>query len=165
MADANDPQIIRLSSRVGEPIESEADLSLAEESLDASWEFVRLYGNPEWDFLQPDTPAIAKTIALSAASRCYQNPSGFTMERGDSVTFQRYDDFAKGAELTRAEIAALKKVSKSSGRVVSLSISNPDIYQSRGKRSKRQVFEQRLRVGDPYFRPVSIYTWREDGSF
>lgn len=159
MADPEDPQIIRLASRVGEPITEPADLSLAEESLDASWEFVRLYGKPEWEFLGADTPAIAKTIALSAASRCYQNPSGFVMERGDSVTFQRYDDFAKGAELTRAEIAALKKVSSTGGRVTSLSTTNPDMYQSRGKRSDRTIYENKVRVGDPYFRTVSIYTW------
>lgn len=159
MADANDPEILRLASRIGEPIESEADLSLAEESLDAAWEWVRTYGSLEWSFVDASTPGIARTIALSAAARVFQNPSGFVSERGDSVTFTRYEDFAKGAELTRAEIAALKKVSATGGRVRSLTVTNPDIYQARGKRSANPLYEHQVRVGDPYFRPVSIYSW------
>ena len=159
MADPNDPQILRLASRIGEPIESAADLSLAEEALDAAWEWVRVWGREEFSFLDPTTPGIAKSIALSAAARCYQNPSGFVSERGDSVTFERYDDFAKGAELTRAEIAALKKVAGTGGRVQSIALVNPDMFPARGKRSVNALTEHRLRVGDPYFQAVSFYTW------
>lgn len=159
MADPNDPQILRLAARIGEPIESAADLSLAEEALDAAWEWVRVWGREEFSFLDPTTPGIAKSIALSAAARCYQNPSGFVSERGDSVTFERYDDFAKGAELTRAEIAALKKVAGTGGRVQSIALVNPDMFPARGKRSVNALTEHRLRVGDPYFQAVSFYTW------
>lgn len=159
MADPNDPEILRLASRIGEPIQSPADLSLAEEALDAAWEWVRLYGQLEWSFLDGSTPGIAKTIALSAASRCYQNPSGFVTERGDSVTFTRHEDFAQGAELTRAEIIALQKASKTGGRVVSLQTVNVDMFDARSKRSQREIYEHKVRVGDPYFRPISIWSW------
>lgn len=159
MADARDPQIVRLAARMGEEIVDPVDVSLAEECLDAAWEWVRAEGAPEWDFSDPSTPAIAKSTALSAAARCYQNPSGFVSERGDAVTFERYEDFAKGAELTKAEIAILKRVSKRGGRVTSIALSNPDIFPAREKGRQDQMQTINAQLGDPYREPIQLPWW------
>lgn len=159
MADARDPQILRLAGRIGEPIQDEVDVSLAEESLDAAWEWVRAEGSPEWDFSDPSTPAMAKTVALSAAARCFQNPSGFVSERGDAVTFERYEDFAKGAELTKAEISILQRLSKRGGRVASIAMTNPDIFPALGKDRRSQIQTIDAQLGDPYHRPVQLPWW------
>lgn len=159
MADARDPQIVRLAALVAEEIVDEVDVSLAEECLDAAWEWVRAEGAPEWDFADPSTPSMAKTVALSAASRCYQNPSGFVSERGDAVVFERYEDFAKGAELTKAEVAILKRLSKRGGRVTSISLTNPDIFPAREKTGRNGMQTTPVQLGDPYRQPITLPWW------
>jgi hypothetical protein len=121
----------RLAARVGEPIESAEEIALAEEVLAEASALVRHYGRP-W----PDpatTPAVATAITVAAAARGYLNPAGFSMERSDMATFQRQDDHASGCSLTRAEIAALKEYSNSSG-IISVGFTNPDRPAPRGKR-------------------------------
>lgn len=161
MADPRDPQILRLAARVGEEIAEPAELSLAEECLDAAWEWIRLEGDPTWDFTDPATPNLAKSFALSAASRCYQNPSGFVSERGDMVTFERYEDFAKGAELTPQEIQGIRKVARTGGRVTSIRLTNPDIFPARGKGAgnNSQIQSAYVMVGDPYHQPIVLPHW------
>jgi hypothetical protein len=159
MADPNDPQILRLAARVGEPIQDAADLSLAEACLEDAWEWVRIHGALEWSFEDPSTPGIAKTVALSAASRGYQNPAGFVSERGDSVTFERNPDFAKTVEPSRAEIAALKRANKTAGRVVSLQVTNPDQYRARGREVRPATQIYPTVVGDPDHGTIDLYGW------
>lgn len=159
MADPNDPQIARLAARLGEAITTEVELEMAEECLDAAWSWVCSYGKPEWSFNDPTTPSFAKMVALSAAHRAYQNIGGFIEERADSVTAQRAPDYAKGTELTRQEIAGIRREAGSAGRVVSLQLTNPDIFPSRGKRSESQIRTIRWGVGDPYSQPIQIPFW------
>lgn len=153
------PELAGLVARTGEPIETPADQALAEACLEDAWNWVRLYGKPEWGYLEPGTPGIARTVAVSAAARCYQNPSGFISERGDSVTFERYDDFAKGAEPTQQEIAAIRRAGNQGGRITSLSIVNPDMLRTRTPRRRNSLSVRYTGVGDPNRRPVPIAGW------
>lgn len=103
----------RLSARVGEPITSTEEIALAEEVLAEASALVRHYGRA-W----PDpntTPAVATAITVAAAARGYLNPAGMQMERSDSATFNRHDDYAVGCELTKAEIRALKEYNLNGG--------------------------------------------------
>jgi glucuronate isomerase len=159
MADPNDPQILRLAARLGEPVETDDDLSLAEACLNEAWEWARIHGAPEWSFEDPSTPGIAKTVVLSAAMRGYQNVPGFLNERGDSVTFERHEAFAKGTEFTAQEIAALKKASRTGGRVTSLRLTNPDQYRARGRKVTPSILAYPTYVGDPDHGTVNLYGW------
>lgn len=105
--------IERLSARVAEPIESEEELALAREVLEAASDEVRHYGR---NWLTPeDAPAVAITITVAAAARGYINPSGLSMERSDAVTFNRTDEFASGTALTKSEQKILKVYSRRGG--------------------------------------------------
>jgi hypothetical protein len=98
---------------VGEPITSAEDIALAEEVLAEASALVRHYGRA-W----PDpetTPAVATAITVAAAARGFLNPAGMQMERSDSATFNRHDEYAAGCSLTRAEIAALKEYNVNGG--------------------------------------------------
>lgn len=120
--------IERLSARVGEEIASDEERALAEGVLREASTWVRHYGRP-W----PDptvAPAAAVDITIAAAARGYLNPGGFQMERGDSQTFNRLEDYAKGTELTRSEIEVLKPYRLRSS-LVSLALVNPDRPMSR----------------------------------
>lgn len=153
-------EVLRLEARIGEPIETPADIALAEACLEEAWEWVRLHGNPEWGYLEPGTPGIARTTALAAASRCFQNPSGFVSERGDSVTFQRHDDFAQGAQLTQQEIAGLRRAGRQGGRVTSIPLVNPDMFRPRSYGLNSAATAYQVGVGDPDREPVTIYAPR-----
>jgi hypothetical protein len=103
----------RLAARVGEAIDSPEEIALAEEVLAEASALVRHYGRA-W----PDpetTPAVATAITVAAAARGYLNPAGMQMERSDTATFNRHDDYAVGCELTKAEIRALKEYNLSGG--------------------------------------------------
>lgn len=164
MLDATDPQVVKLSARVFEPIETPAELALATECLESAWEWVRIHGALEWDYLDPSTPGIARTVALNAAARCYDNPSGYIEERGDSVQFKRGDDFAKGSELTAAEVAALKRSTNThKASIVSVPLSNPDTYQPRRLGRERRYQQITVGVGDVDHRPITFYDWRLNG--
>jgi len=113
----------RLAARVGEPIESAEEIALADEVLAEASALVRHYGRA-W----PDpetTPAVATAITVAAAARGYLNPAGYQMERSDSATFNRHDEYASGCSLTKAEIAALK-VYNLNGGLIAVGFSNPD---------------------------------------
>lgn len=153
------PQVELLAARIGEPIETEEDMALAEASLSAAWDWVRLYGKPEWSPDEYGTPGIAQTIALSAASRAYQNPAGYTMERADSVTFNRHDTFAQGAELTRAEISALKLAAGSRATVTSVAMTNPETFVSRRDVSKDYDKVTWFAHQNPHFKPLPLIGW------
>jgi len=123
--------IDRLAARVGEEIVTTEELALAEGVLREASTWVRHYGRPWEDVTK--VPAAAVDIVVAAAARGYLNPSGFQMERGDSQTFNRLEDFAKGTELTRSEIEVLKPY-RVRGSVISLAMSNPDRPLSRNAR-------------------------------
>ncbi len=125
--------VAALASRVGEPIEGEQDIALADAVLAEASALVRHHADEAW----PDgstVPAVAVAITVAAAARAYLNPSGFQMERGDAVTFNRTEDYAAGAALTRAEINILKSLSRL-GNVHSLPLSNPDVIRPRSSAS------------------------------
>lgn len=127
--------VAALAARVGEPIEGEQDIVLADAVLAEASALVRHHADEAW----PDgsvVPAVAVAITVAAAARAYLNPSGFQMERGDAVTFNRTDDYAAGAALTRAEINILKSLSRL-GNVNSLPLSNPDTMRPRSSRVGR----------------------------
>ncbi len=60
-------------------------------------------------------PHIARAICVEATARGFQNPAGFSVERGDMITFTRSDPFALGSMLTDNEIAMLRTFSARGG--------------------------------------------------
>ena len=117
--------VAKVAARVGETIATPEEIGLANAMLEEASAQVRFYGLP-WE--DPDAaPAVAVTIAVAAAARGYQNPSGLKMERGDAVSIDVDIDYRKGATLTPGEITMLKTFS-SRGRVISIPLSNPDRF-------------------------------------
>lgn len=121
--------VAQLSARVGEPIIEPEDVALAESVLGEASENVRFHGRQSWPYAS-DAPAMAIAITVAAASRGYQNPAGFDMERGDMVTFNRGKNYVAGCELTAGEIAALRTLGGRGG-LRSVPLSNPNILVTR----------------------------------
>lgn len=124
--------VAQVAARIGEEISSDDDVALANAVLEEASEWARFYGDPTWGATVP--PALAVTIVVAAASRGYLNPSGYDMERGDMVTFNRAGAYANGATLTPGEISVLKKLARSSG-IRSVGLVNPDIPVPRSRPS------------------------------
>lgn len=104
--------IDRLAGRVPDGIVTEDEQRLAYEMLADASEEVRAHGR-QWT--SSDVPAGVINIVLRAAARGYMNPSGYTEERGDSVTLRRDGAYSRGAELTPDEIRRVKIISSRSG--------------------------------------------------
>ena len=118
--------VAEVAARVGESITEAEDVALANSMLREASAYVRLYGLP-WE--DPEAaPDIARTIAVSAAARGYQNPAGAKLERGDAVSIDIDVDYRKGAALTAGEITMLRMVSSKVGRVTSVPLTNPDRF-------------------------------------
>lgn len=98
-----------VAAKAGETIVDPQDKALAEAMIEAASAQVRLYGQawPE----AASAPHIARVITTAAAARGWLNPSGFSMERSDSVTIQRADMYAADVELTPNERAMLRQAS------------------------------------------------------
>lgn len=98
-----------VAAKAGETIDDPQDRALAEAMIEAASAQVRLFGQawPE----AASAPHIARVITTAAAARGYLNPSGFSMERSDSVTIQRADAYAADVELTPNEKAMLRQAS------------------------------------------------------
>lgn len=114
----------QVAARVGEAITDEDDTLLAEACLDEASALVRFYAQQAW----PDpllAPPVAVAIAIAAAARAYQNPSGLNQERADMVSVKRDDKFAMGCELTPSEILVLKQFGGGAG-IYSAQLSSPD---------------------------------------
>lgn len=109
-----------VAAKAGEEITSTQDVALAEAMIEAASAQVRLYGQawPE----RAASPHIAQVITTAAAARGYLNPSGFSMERSDSVTLQRADMYAADVELTPNEKAMLQQTSNGIGTISSMPI-------------------------------------------
>jgi hypothetical protein len=118
--------VAEVAARVGESITEAEDIALANWMLKEASAYVRLYGLP-WE--NPEAaPDIARTIAVAAAARGYQNPSGTKLERGDAVSIDVDIDYRKGATLTAGEIAMLRMAASKSGKVTSVPLTNPDRF-------------------------------------
>ena len=113
-----------MAARIGEPIDDPDDIELAEAVLAEASEQIRHYAQqPYWT--AATAPPVAVTIAVAAAARGFLNPSGFDMERGDMVTFNRNKDFASGASLTAQEISIVRALGRT-GNVRSVSLHSCD---------------------------------------
>ena len=116
--------VLQVAARIGEPITAPEDVQLAESVLDEASEQIRFYAQqPYWT--AENAPKVAVTIAVAAAARGYLNPSGFDMERGDMVTFNRTKDYVSGAALTAQEITIIKALGRT-GNVRSVGLTNSD---------------------------------------
>ena len=113
-----------VAARIGEPIETVDDVKLAESVLEHASNLIRFHANqPGWT--AQTAPAMADTICVEAAHRRYLNPSGFDMERGDMVTFNRTEAYVSGADLTKSEITIVKALGRT-GNVRSIGLTNSD---------------------------------------
>ena len=95
-----------VADRVGEEITDPTDVAMVRSLLRLVSAQVRHHGAPWADpILAPD---VVRAVTIEAAARGYLNPEGFSLERGDEITFQREDSFAVGATLTRDEIKMIR---------------------------------------------------------
>lgn len=114
----------QVAARVGELIEDDNDVLLAEACLEEASALVRFYGSSQWpDPLTAHPMAVAITIA--AAARAYQNPAGFVLERADMAQLRRAANFTVGTELTVSEITILGTIGGGGG-IVSVPLHNPE---------------------------------------
>ena len=123
--------VAMVAARIGEPIETVDDVKLAEAVLDEASEQIRFYAQqPGWN--AQTAPPVAVTIAVAAAARGFLNPSGYDMERGDMVTFNRSEAYSSGADLTRAEKAECRLLGRQGNvKTVGLAKSDTPIPRSR----------------------------------
>jgi hypothetical protein len=113
-----------VAARIGEPISSAEDVQLAASVLNEASEQVRFYAQqPYWT--AETAPPVAVAITVAAAARGFLNPSGFDVERGDMVQFNRNKDYVSGAALTAQEITIIKALGRT-GNVRSVSLHNCD---------------------------------------
>jgi len=116
--------VAMVAARIGEPIETVDDVKLAEAVLDHASNLIRFYADqPGWT--AQNAPAMAVSICVEAAHRGFLNPSGFDMERGDMVTFNRAEAYVSGAELTKTEITIVKALGRT-GNVRSVGLASSD---------------------------------------
>lgn len=116
--------VAQVAARIGEPIEGVDDVKLAESVLAEASEQIRFYAQqPSWS--AATAPAVAVTICVAAAARGYLNPSGYDVERGDMVQFNRTKEYVSGANLTPQEITICKALGRT-GNVRSVGLSNCD---------------------------------------
>lgn len=114
----------QIAARIGEAITTAEDVQLAVSVLNEASEQIRHYAQqPYWT--AETAPPVAVTIAVAAAARGFLNPSGFDMERGDMVTFNRNKDYVAGAMLTAQEITIIKALGRT-GNVRSAALVNCD---------------------------------------
>lgn len=114
----------QVAARIGEPISSAEDVQLAASVLNEASEQIRFYAQqPYWT--AETAPPVAVAICVAAAARGFLNPSGFDMERGDMVTFNRTKDYVSGAALTAQEITIIKALGRT-GNVRSVGLANSD---------------------------------------
>jgi len=114
----------QVAARIGEPITSSEDVQLAASVLNEASEQIRFYAQqPYWT--AETAPPVAVAITVAAAARGFLNPSGFDMERGDMVTFNRNKDYVSGAALTAQEITIIRALGRQ-GNVRSVGLTNSD---------------------------------------
>jgi hypothetical protein len=104
-----------VARHIGDNIEEwdEIDLAQCQSIIDIVSAQVRFYGTSWTDPIL--APQMARAICLEASARGFQNPGGFSVERGDMITLTRSDPFALGSALTETEIAILGSYSQRGG--------------------------------------------------
>lgn len=113
-----------IAARIGEPITETTDVLLAESVILEASNQVRFYANqPDWTM--STAHPLAVTIVVAAAARGFLNPSGYDMERGDMVTFNRDKKYVSGADLTTQEIADVRMMGRR-GNIRSAGLTNSD---------------------------------------
>lgn len=124
----------QLSQKVG-PITKDDDVALANYCLGLASAWARAYGDPSWTRF--GAPEIVRWIVLEAASRGYDNPAGYELERGDMLTLQRQSIAAAGCVFTTEEqkaCAAAAFLSAGNG-ISSIRIVRPDTMSDTNIRS------------------------------
>lgn len=137
--------ITRLAARVGEPIETEQDIALAEEMLEAASAEVRFYGL-DWQN-EASAPAVAVNITLAAAARGYQNPAGYAKERSDMANLERSEAYAQGVELTPGEQLRLKTFQRR-GSTTTVQTTNSDRFIATSDRRGARAQPEFMRRGE-----------------
>lgn len=122
-----------IAARIGEEIVDDIDVRLAQSMAEAASDHVRHHAGQLWP-VREQAPRIARTIAISAASRGFLNPSGFTDERSDSVSLKRAESFAADTQLSPYEIQMLKDLTPRSS-VQSVRLDNSDTHHYARSRS------------------------------
>lgn len=158
-----------VAAKTGEEIVGTQDIALAEAMIEAASAHVRLYGQAWPD--RATSPHIAQVIATAAAARGYLNPSGFEMERSDSVTLQRASIYAADTELTPNEKAMLKQASSGVATVSSIGITlGKERFVPASARTGRSPFgfvrrrqEAAAAVDDGYETPIQFWADEEEG--
>lgn len=132
----------QLANRIGEAIESQEDLLLAQEMLESASNWVRHYsGQDGWNVV--NAPALAVTIAIGAAARGYLNPAGYLEERADVNFVKRSPGWANETKLYPDEIEALQAFQPGASpenALKSARISDPDRFIPRSAGSVRPYF-------------------------
>lgn len=107
-----------LADRVGEVITEQQDIAMAKSFLRLVSAQVRHFGADWTDpILAPD---VVVAVTIEAAARGYLNPEGWVTERGDELTLQRDDIFARGSTLTMAEIKMVQQAAVGRSGIVSV---------------------------------------------
>ena len=119
----------QLAARVGESIDTPEEVALAEAMLQYASDQALLYGNPGW--IAATLPGVVRSVVIEAASRGYQHPAGFETERADSVNFTVHDEWLRSAEFTEHQVELVRRASRKSGRVRSLTASRPNSFRAR----------------------------------
>jgi len=124
--------VAMVAARIGEPITEPDDVLLAESVIAEASEQVKLYAQqPEWTLTTAHPRAV--TIVVAAAARGFLNPTGYDMERGDMVTFNRSEAYSSGADLTRSEKAECRLLGRQ-GNVKTVGLANSDTPIPRSRR-------------------------------
>lgn len=155
-----------VAAKTGEEIIGEQDIALAESMIEAASAHVRMFGQawPE----RATSPQIAQVITTAAAARGYLNPSGFSMERSDSVSLQRATMYASDTELTPYEKSMLRQAASGVATVSSMPITlGAERFIPRSQGSRRGPFgyvrrrqEAAVPVDDGYETPIQF--WPEE---
>lgn len=155
-----------VAAKTGEEIVGEQDVALANAMIEAASAQVRLFGQAWPD--RAASPQIAQVITTAAAARGYLNPSGFSMERSDSVSLQRAAMYAADVELTPNEKAMLRQASSGVATVSSVPITlGAERFIPRSQGTRRGPFayirrrqEAAVPVDDGYETPIQF--WPEE---
>lgn len=131
----------QLAARVGESIDTPEEVALAEAMLRYASDQALLYGNPGW--VEATLPGVVRSVVIEAASRGYQHPAGFETERADSVNFTVHEEWLRSAEFTDHQVELVRRASRKSGRVRSLTATRPNYFRAR---SDRQQWPSWMRV-------------------
>lgn len=155
-----------VAAKTGEEIASTQDIALANSMIEAASAQVRLFGQA-WP-QRATSPQIAQVITTAAAARGYLNPSGYSLERSDSVTLQRAEMYAADVELTPHEKAMLRQSAGGIATITSVPITlGQERFIPRSQGSRRGPFgyvrrrqEAAVPVDDGFETPIQF--WPEE---